>query len=88
MDDHWFSTTRDLTDAMWECSPDCIMWGGHFDYNTISCDWSSDDAGEFGNCPDLKVYSDGRDCDPSCTLTGGTKESKHSQCVWWNVNSV
>ena len=68
------------------------MWGGvPHGRNNPTCDWSGDgdrSVYEFDKCPDLKIYSDGADCDPSCTLTGGTKESKHSECVWPNVNSV
>ena len=53
------------------------MWGGN--YQQGECDWS-------GGCPDLKVYDDEEDCDPACTLTGGTKESKDSECRWHNIN--
>ena len=56
----------------------CNMWGGFYDTKTKECDWSGGKAGadEFDACPDLKVYSDGKDCDPACTLTDGTKSSK------------
>ena len=66
----------------------CNMWGGNYNAETKSCDWSGGKAGagEFDACPDLKVYNDEEDCDPACTLTGGTKESKDGDCVWPNIN--
>ena len=66
------------------------MWGGY--YNTAlsphKCDWKGGEFGEeFDACPDLKEYSDGLDCDPSCTLTGGSKSYKTDTCVWPNINN-
>ena len=75
------------------------MWGGEYEYKKIwlqgellsegfECDWSGGKrgAGEFDKCPDLKEYDDGQDCDPACTLTGGSKSSKNGKCVWTNIN--
>ena len=53
------------------------MWGGNYEWGV--CDWS-------GGCPDLQVYPDGEDCDPACTLTGGSKSFKDSECRWHNIN--
>ena len=62
------------------------MWGGSYDEARPSCDWSGGDAGQFDACPDLKEYSDGLDCDPACTLTGGSKTSTDGPCTWHNIN--
>ena len=59
------------------------MWGGN--YQSGECDWSGRE-GEFAACPDLQVYNEEEDCDPTCTLTGGTKRSKDSECRWHNIN--
>lgn len=67
----------------------CNMWGGNYNTKTKSCDWSGgkDGADEFDACPDLKGYSDGKDCDPACTLTGGYKTSADGPCRWSNINN-
>ena len=64
------------------------MWGGIYNNASLVCDWSGGQAGagEFDECPDLQFYSDGEDCDPACTLTGGYKESKLDTCHWHNIN--
>ena len=38
-------------------------------------------------CPHLIGYMDGKDCDPVCTLTGGSKECKNCPCTWPNINN-
>ena len=64
------------------------MWGGRYNTENKRCNWSGNKygSGQFGACPDLKEYDDGQDCDPACTLTGGSKSSKNGKCVWPNIN--